>query len=81
MAPENWNEVACLDPFEWVSKKIINGCRVVWIDSARARELLNSSNKLKPSDFRDNSFLSIFNFSKINNRDREMEYQKHFIVR
>ena len=91
-----WNDVARIGGYEWVVKMIRKDCRVVWIDTLKARTLFtiqhkNGYDKFKYlkhnwhnqeiSDFRDNVFPAIVDFAKRSNQDIEQEYQRHFVIR
>ncbi|OXU31549.1 hypothetical protein TSAR_003524 [Trichomalopsis sarcophagae] len=95
-APDLWNDVARVGGYEWVVKMIRKDCRVIWIDTLKARTLFaaqhkNGYDKFKQlkhnwqiqeiSDFRDSVFPAIVDFAKRNNQDIDQEYQRHFVVR
>ncbi|KAJ8687989.1 hypothetical protein QAD02_023784 [Eretmocerus hayati] len=93
-ASDLWNEVARLGGYEWVTERIRNDYRIIWVDTLKARNLLtfhrkNCLNKFKKyatsgpgiSDFRDSVFPATVDFAKRNNEDIDQEYQRNFVVR
>ncbi|XP_014216496.1 uncharacterized protein LOC106645214 [Copidosoma floridanum] len=94
-APELWNDVARLGGYEWVVNMIRKDCRIVWMDTLKARTIFASLSKngctrfkqlkrlenLEITDFRESVFPAILDFAKRYNQDLKREYQRHFVVR
>ncbi|XP_033212931.1 uncharacterized protein LOC117170327 isoform X2 [Belonocnema kinseyi] len=92
-APEEWDNVATVGGYEWVAKLLRKDCRVVWIDTAKARSLFASQYILintkfarnakaeKFADFRDSVFPAVVDLAKRSLQHMMMQYSKHYVVR
>ena len=92
-APEEWDNAATVGGYEWVVKLLKKDCRVVWIDTSRARSLFISQYNLIGSkvsrntkidefvDFRDTAFPAIVDLAKRSFQHIILQYSRHYIVR
>ncbi|XP_051166101.1 uncharacterized protein LOC127284613 isoform X2 [Leptopilina boulardi] len=92
-APEEWDNVATVGGYEWVGKLLKKDCRVVWIDTSKARSLFASQYNLidtnvsrnkkieEFSDFRDCVFPAIVDLAKRSLKHIVLQYSRHFVVR
>lgn len=92
-APEEWDNVATVGGYEWIGKLLKKDCRVVWIDTSKARALFASQYNLidtnvsrnkdieEFSDFRDCVFPAIVDLAKRSFQHILLQYSRHFVVR
>lgn len=90
-----WDEVARVGPSAWIADLLREKYRAVWIDTPRARKILDvqwrnrylANSRLlcsdeideAVSDFRDAALLTVLETAKRN--VTSLEYNKHFVVR
>ncbi|CAB0033113.1 unnamed protein product [Trichogramma brassicae] len=80
--PSVFQNVSAEGAYEWAATRISQGCRVIWFDTKKARELLASIAAGTPAyaDHRDENFNRVLQHV-VRTKDPNTEYHDHHVVR
>ncbi|KAL7302745.1 hypothetical protein TKK_0004792 [Trichogramma kaykai] len=80
--PSVFQNVSAEGAYEWATTRISQGCRVVWFDTKKARELLTSVVEGTPvyADHRDENFNRVLQHV-VRTKDPNTEYHVHHVAR